>query len=598
MAARLAALMAAAAAIPDHTAWATTMKTISFRNDTYPLALCAHGARQLHFHHALLIAIAITVPTACSDDTTCADTATCPPSGDDGGSSPESGLPDRQPDRLDADDSSAAADIRTDTNRDSAELADTRIVDGALDAGADVPPRDTSGPGRGDVSTDALPADVSMDTRRADVAMDTSMDTPAPDIYVVDMSNESSVRGDSADIDAVDGRSIDVSTPDTSDSGGTVDVVVGCTPTTCPAGCCDSSNHCITTPSDAACGSGGAACKACGSGLECNGSSCVCTSSSCTAGCCSDAVTCLPFAQQSDGQCGAGKACSSCAAAMQSCNKTNGLCTCTPASCPAGCCDGNACLPYANQNDSACGSGGATCGSCGAGKYCDSKGACLASTWCKTQVLPSGVMTEDYQCLDFDSGMPPANTWVPNVKETGVLELVTDQVRSTPNSLHSIAWATPPEVFAPDIAHLTWTSSGNLISSVNLATDAYFRETYGGYANGYVDYLCVTLGGTKACLSYRYPDSDTFSVTFPTLPPPKPFCDFSYKIDYQQWTHIEMSLSNNGVLTINADGTVMACPSGVTVSSGVSSVQIGAESIEPRNWGEVRLDNVVAYIRR
>jgi hypothetical protein len=127
--------------------------------------------------------------------------------------------------------------------------------------------------------------------------------------------------------------------------------------------------------------------------------------------------------------------------------------------------------------------------------------------------------TADYQCLDFDTGMPPANVWVPNIKETGTLELRTDQVRSVPNSLHSVVWAGPEDQTLEDVAHLTWSASGNLISSVNIATDAYFTETYLGFQNGYDDYLCVTMGGTKACLSYRYRGTDEFSITFPSLPP-------------------------------------------------------------------------------
>jgi hypothetical protein len=205
----------------------------------------------------------------------------------------------------------------------------------------------------------------------------------------------------------------------------------------------------------------------------------------------------------------------------------------------------------------------------------------------------------DYQCLDFDTGMPPASVWVPNVKETGILELQTDQVRSVPNSLHSVAWTGNPDLFPPDIAHLTWDASGNLISAVTLATDAYFTETYGGYPNGYDDYLCVTMGGTKACLSYRWPlSSSIFAITFPTVGPPMPFCDISLNLFYQQWTHVEMTLSNSGVLTLSVDGATMTCSSGVAVSSGTSSVQIGAESISPGNWGEIRLDNLVAYVRR
>jgi hypothetical protein len=194
--------------------------------------------------------------------------------------------------------------------------------------------------------------------------------------------------------------------------------------------------------------------------------------------------------------------------------------------------------------------------------------------------------------------MPPTNVWVPRTVWTGILELETGQVRSVPNALHSVAWTTNPDIDPSDVAHLTWGAEGNFVSAVHLTTEAYFSETYGGYLNGYADYLCVTMGGTKACLSYRYPNTDTFSITFPTLTPPKPFCRLSVDISYLQWTHIEMTLSNDGVLTLSANGATMTCSSGVAISSGTSSVQIGAESISPNYWGDIRLDNLVTYVRR
>jgi hypothetical protein len=234
---------------------------------------------------------------------------------------------------------------------------------------------------------------------------------------------------------------------------------------------------------------------------------------------------------------------------------------------------------------------------CGASQKCSGGGACVAATWCGTQAAPSGVLAGDYQCLDFDTGMPPAGIWVPRVEQTGVLELVIDQVRSVPNSLRSVIWAPNPEL-PPDIAHLTWSESGNLVSSVSLATDAYFRETYVGYPNGYADLMCVTIGGTKACLSYRYPNADVFAITFPGTGPSVPFCSVTAMVFWNQWNRIELTLANTGVATLNMSGTIMTCASGSAISSGATSVQIGAESVSPGYSAEVRLDNLISYIRR
>lgn len=148
-----------------------------------------------------------------------------------------------------------------------------------------------------------------------------------------------------------------------------------------------------------------------------------------------------------------------------------------------------------------------------------------------------------------------------------------------------------------DIAHLTWNASGGLASAVTVVTDAYIRETYGGHPNGYVDFQCVTMGTTKACLSYRYPFGDIFSITFPKTGPSVPFCDVSLIITYQQWSRFELTLSNTGIATLNVNGTSVTCSSGAAISSGASNVQIGAESIGG-NWGEIHLDNLIAYVRR
>jgi hypothetical protein len=53
--------------------------------------------------------------------------------------------------------------------------------------------------------------------------------------------------------------------------GGKIDVVVACNAASCPTGCCNNQNQCVTSPNNGACGSGGAACQQCAAGQECNG---------------------------------------------------------------------------------------------------------------------------------------------------------------------------------------------------------------------------------------------------------------------------------------------------------------------------------------
>jgi hypothetical protein len=201
------------------------------------------------------------------------------------------------------------------------------------------------------------------------------------------------------------------------------------------------------------------------------------------------------------------------------------------------------------------------------------------------------VAPADYQCLDFDKGMPSANVWVPNVQGGGLLELTTGQVRSVPNALRAAVW------YGVDAADLRWQSSGSLISSVTASTEAYFLETYGG--GGHVDHLCVTIGGTKACLTYRYGELGTpFTITFPSLLPPRPFCEVNFSIDYSKWVRLELTLSNDGVATVSANGSSMTCASGTSLSSGAAAVQVGAECIDEGDWADIHVDNFTAFVRR
>jgi hypothetical protein len=111
--------------------------------------------------------------------------------------------------------------------------------------------------------------------------------------------------------------------------------------------------------------------------------------------------------------------------------------------------------------------------------------------------------------------------------------------------------------------------------------------------------LCITIGSTKACLSYRHgPGGVPFTITFPSLLPPRPFCDVNFTIPFNQWVHVEMNLSDDGVVAVSSGGSSMICASGVAISSGATTFQIGAENIVPGHWGDVYLDNFTAVVRR
>lgn len=130
-----------------------------------------------------------------------------------------------------------------------------------------------------------------------------------------------------------------------------------CTAASC-GGCCQA-GRCITAPTSAACGTGGAACLDCGASA-CSGGQCVsalCSAANCPSGCCAGAQ-CLNGRETN--ACGAGgRACSSCGQAA--CDA--GVCAqrCGPTNC-RGCCVNGACV--GGTADLACGKDGATCRNC------------------------------------------------------------------------------------------------------------------------------------------------------------------------------------------------------------------------------------------
>ena len=536
------------------------------------------------FPFALLALGTLLGDAACGPDESCAETATCSPTGSSGDASAESSGRDGSLDQQNTSDvPDAGRDLGADTERDNSVVADTRTSDQArTDSASDGSGRGGSGAGGADGGTDARIPDESA----VDVALDSAEDGPS-----------TADRGGGADAQLAD-----TSNSDTSDADGILDVVTDCTSSTCPTGCCDTSNHCVTTPSHDACGGGGAMCQACGAGQECNGTSCVCTSASCTSGCC-NGTACVPFAQQSDTQCGAAKTCGSCAATMQSCDKSNGQCTCTAASCMSGCCSGTTCRPYADQDATACGVSGA-CTTCGAGQKCNGSGACVAKTWCESQTVPAGVALADYQCVDFDNGALPS-AWTLTQMDGGLGAVSMTQANSVPYSFHSNALGTDGLTTKP-AGTLSWSKSGTAVARMDLAADIFRIQSKGdpGAWTGHSDLLCAGFGSTKTCLYYA--GAAGFRVAY-AVGTTRVDCDDIIDLGWGQpgsaggWNHIEFQVSTNGSINLWLNGAlVVACSNGgvdfpsSTIGTATVGVAQDGETLDVEHY----FDNIVAIVRR
>ncbi|MFN8589876.1 MAG: pentapeptide repeat-containing protein [Thermomicrobiales bacterium] len=153
-----------------------------------------------------------------------------------------------------------------------------------------------------------------------------------------------------------------------------------CTPQSCGSGCCDSKGACQPGTTNQACGKNGETCAACGAGDTCQKQVC---------------ATCIPdCAGKKCGPNGCGGSCGSCADG-QVC--LDGECICDARSCPDGCCANGPGLPgvcRSGSNRQACGAGGEQCAACPAGKDCIGQ-QCLT---CSPQTCPHGCCAIDGTC--------------------------------------------------------------------------------------------------------------------------------------------------------------------------------------------------------
>lgn len=109
--------------------------------------------------------------------------------------------------------------------------------------------------------------------------------------------------------------------------------------------------------------------------MACPGSSAPC------AGCCVGPL-CVDFNNQNNSACGVnGSACAPCMGGTCNTGQCSMVATCSPSTCPNGCCQGNLCVPLGGQNASQCGSGGLACQVCPMGNSCTA-GACTPTVAC------------------------------------------------------------------------------------------------------------------------------------------------------------------------------------------------------------------------
>jgi hypothetical protein len=240
---------------------------------------------------------------------------------------------------------------------------------------------------------------------------------------------------------------------------------------------------------------------------------------------------------------------------------------------------------------------------------CGTNGVC--GTWCGKQPIPSGVAASDYQCVDFDTGLPNASVWVPTMTQQGTFKLITAPALSLPNAFSSQVPVSSDNNNNGN-GTITWSGAGATgVKSVSVAASINTVAT-GGLPSGwtgYIDILCASTGDDDACVRYTAGADTTFASGYTGLlidqnymvgPPIPAQCPITGSIPFGTWTRVEVRLElASGVSTVLINGnTVGTCNSVVnddTVGKAIVGLRAYPNTGIPMTY---YYDNVIATVRR
>jgi hypothetical protein len=272
---------------------------------------------------------------------------------------------------------------------------------------------------------------------------------------------------------------------------------------------------------------------------------------------------------------------------------------CSATTCPSGCCNNNVCVPYASQNNDTCGVGGGVCAACAANRTC-AKSSAGCVTWCGLRSAPSGVAAGDYACVDFDTGLPPSNVWVPSVQETSVLQL-TSIALSLPNGLESIAVGSAS---SRNESVLRWTSPASAANLKSVSVSAALNPGASQGADADFQVLCAKMSAglkSEACIVFSMAGLRIRYSIYNGSGYIDGECDASGGFAQQQWTNAELHLDAvTGMIQTVIGGVVTNCQAGgIPVGDTVGFVEVGCARQAQGDIGlQVRYDNVEVSIRR
>jgi hypothetical protein len=422
--------------------------------------------------------------------------------------------------------------------------------------------------------------------------------------------------------------------------------------TGCASGQANCSGTCATLASDGNnCGTCGHACPA---AETCQSSACACPSTSspnfcgsvCTntqtdtsnCGSCSHACpsaqtcaagTCTCPSSVNPTLCGT--ACTNTQTDSSNCGSCGKTCTVTGQQCSGGACGcpgGQIVCGSVCQTANACGGCGTLspgpntkCGTCGTyvcsadktSVSCNDPGTTNSCpTWCTSQAVPSGVATSDYQCVDFDNGLPSSSTWPQTVNGSGALSRSTAAADSAPDSLAVSVGG------SNDNAAITWNDVGSTpIKSYSVIVAINPTTSLVTGSGGNIQLLCVNTGSNSTCLYYTNGGADgNQNSPFTGISAYSAYngnsvifgpCALSVtSLQANLWNTVEIdmtigsgsgAISGTGKILINGTVANSAC-AGAFMNSTTLNVVVGPEATEATFPWSGYFDNITVAVKR
>jgi hypothetical protein len=235
----------------------------------------------------------------------------------------------------------------------------------------------------------------------------------------------------------------------------------------------------------------------------------------------------------------------------------------------------------------------------------------MCPTWCTSQAVPSGVAASDYQCVDFDNGLPSSSTWPQTLTGSGALSRSTAAADSSPDSLAASISG------SDDNAAITWNDVGSKAVtsySVSVAINPNNSLVHG--SGGNIQLLCVNTGSNSTCVYYTnggtdangnsgftgisaYSDYNGNSVIFG----PCELSVISFNTNLWNTVEIDMTISSGsgavsgtGKILINGAVANSNC-AGAFMNSTTLNVVVGPEATSASFPWSGYFDNIVVAVK-